>query len=259
MDATRVTAIARGTLSGDALEPHERAIEALVAKSVREPARLAPSDLTDLLRTLGRIGTAEVVAMLCAFHFINRIADLTGIRSDLPVISSVKSPLWRLGAQLQGLMMRAFMRLDNRQPDAYDPASTLAEVGALRGIQLPAGYKLLAEAPGPLAWLATCRDSWGRIDADLLTCVSAAVAAALPSSVEEIRGFHARPDDPLVALAFVGTRYAARTTNALVDAVRVARKCDDGELTDIFYTIAMCNCWERLDRLLATEPHAMGA
>lgn len=254
MAGERVDAIARGALSEDALEPHERAIQELVRKSVKAPARLEPGDLTPLLRTLGRSGMVEVVAMLCAFHFINRIADLAGIRSDIPAVRSSRSRWWSVGVRVQGRLMRALIDLRNRTPEYRDPNETLAALARVRGIPIPPGYAVMAESPGATAWLATCLESWTGLDPAMLSVIGRAVAEALPASPEDVTGFHARPEDPLEALAFVGTRYPARTSDALVAAVRRARGCDDGELTDIFYTIAMCNCWERLDRLLAHVP-----
>jgi hypothetical protein len=82
------------------------------------------------------------------------------------------------------------------------------------------------------------------------------VRAALPADEAEATGFHPRPADPLDALAFVGTRYASRTTDRMVEAVREKYACDDAELTDLFYAIAMRNALERLTRLLAETPGA---
>jgi alkylhydroperoxidase family enzyme len=146
------------------------------------------------------------------------------------------------------------MDFSNQQPPVFDVAGTLSAVARVRGVELPAGYALFAESPGCVAWLATCLETWTGLDRAMLAAAGKAVAAALPASRADVTGFHARPEDPLEALAFVATRYAARTTDALVDAVRQARGCNDAELTDIFYAIAMCNCWERMDRLLAHMP-----
>jgi hypothetical protein len=84
--------------------------------------------------------------------------------------------------------------------------------------------------------------------------VTRAVAAALPADESESTGFHTRPDDPLDALCFVGTRNVVRVTNEMVDAVRRAHGWNDAPLTDQFYVISYRNAVERLDRLLAAVP-----
>jgi len=88
----------------------------------------------------------------------------------------------------------------------------------------------------------------------MLERVTRVVAGALPASDNEATGFHPRPADPMDALAFVGTRYAVRTTDAMVDAVRARYGYGDAELTDLFYAIAMRNGLERMHRLLAAPP-----
>ena len=95
-----------------------------------------------------------------------------------------------------------------------------------------------------------------RLDPSMHEQVSRAVAEALPSCDEEATGFHARPPDPIDALAFVGTRYAVRTTDALVSAVRDKYGYAEPELTDLFYAISMRNGIERMNRLLAEPPAA---
>jgi alkylhydroperoxidase family enzyme len=50
------------------------------------------------------------------------------------------------------------------------------------------------------------------------------------------------------SFAFVGTRYAARTTAATIDALRRAG-FDDLHLLDLAVAVADANQWERLRRL----------
>ena len=121
----------------------------------------------------------------------------------------------------------------------------------IRGEALPAGYRSLVAAPNVAAWAHRLTIELPGLDPVLLARVTRAVAAALPASEEEATGFHARPADPVDALAFVGTRYAVRTTDSLVDAVRKARGWGDGELTELFFAVAARNAFERVDRLLA--------
>lgn len=219
-------------------------------KTVREPARLEPADLAPLLDRFATAGTLELVTVLGAFHFINRIADLVDVPSDLPLIQRDWPRLRRLGVRVQAMGLRWLVDLRSRPADV-DAAALLADLEALRGGALPPGYAAMSEAPSTVASFHAMMRELPSVDADLLARVTRAVAAALPATEEESTGFHARPSDPLDALAFVGTRYPARTTDAMVGAVRAAYGLGDAELTDVFYAIAARNAVERLDRLLA--------
>jgi hypothetical protein len=199
---------------------------------------------------LGASGALEVVAMIGAFHFVTRIADLVGIEPELPLVRRRLRWLRSLGVRVQARMMRRVMDLANTSVEADVPA-LLAEMEKIRGEALPAGYRSTTLAPNVAAWAHRLTIELPRLDAAMLAQVTRAVAAALPGSEEEATGFHARPDDPVDALAFVGTRYAVRTTDALVDAVRKARGWNDGGLTDLFFAISARNAFERVDRLLA--------
>lgn len=252
MEAGRVEAIAGERAVPVDLEPHELAIQEIVRKSVEAPARLCPDDLLPLLRTLGRIGTLEVTAMLVAFHFINRMADLVGIRSDIPLIAPNRwRSLWSLGVRLQGLALRRVFDFTNRAPEGVDTDAILEHWKRIRKAPLPAGYEAMRESLGVAAWLGSAIKSYPLLDPAMVERVNAEVHAALPSCREEARGFHPRPEDPLDALAFVGTRYPARTTDEMVEALRRKYSWGDPEITDFFYAIAMANCFERLDRLWA--------
>jgi alkylhydroperoxidase family enzyme len=78
------------------------------------------------------------------------------------------------------------------------------------------------------------------------------VEAALPSRREEAEGFHPRPADPIDAFAFVGTRYAARTTEGMIEALR-RDGFDDVAILDLAIAVADANQWARTHRLLGLE------
>jgi AhpD family alkylhydroperoxidase len=250
VDPARTDRLAEGTLAPEALTEDECILEALVRKSFREPAALAPADLAPLLDRFGTVGTLELVNVLGAFHFINRIADLVDVPSDLPLVQRRWPGLRRLGVRVEALGLRWLVDLRSRPIDV-DTAALLAELEALRGEALPPGWVAMAEAPSAVATVHAVMRELPSVDPDLLARVTRAVAAALPANEEESTGFHARPADAIDALAFVGTRYPARTTDALVEAVRTQYGLGDAELTDVFYAIAVRNAVERLDRLLA--------
>ena len=250
MDARRAEGFTEGSLGREELDPSERAIEDLVRKSARTPARLGPGDLAPLVALVGAPGALEVVAMLGAFHFVTRIADLVGIEPELPIVRRRWRWLRSLGVRVQSRVMRRVMDLANRPIEADVPV-LLAEMEKIRGGPLPEGYRSTIAAPNVAAWAHRLTLELPTLDPALLAQVSAAVAAALPASEDEATGFHGRPTDPVDALAFVGTRYAVRTTDSLVDAVRKERGWGDGGLTELFFAISARNAFERVDRLLA--------
>jgi hypothetical protein len=252
MEAGRVTRIAEHGAGATDLDAGEHAIATLAHASAMTPAQLAPGDLAPVVSAYGVGGALEIVAVLALFHFVNRVADLVGIRSDLPLIQPHWHWLRRVGVRLQGAMMQRFIDLSNRPVD-IDVAAALAEAAAVLG-PLPDGYATLDQAPNVAAFLTAVARVVRQLDPAMLDRVSCVVADALPASDDDATGFHPRPADPLDALAFVGTRYAVRTTDAMVDAVRRQHGYGDAELTDLFYAIAMRNGLERMHRLLAAPP-----
>ncbi len=251
MKAQHALTLAEGDLDPAVLSREERALYSVARKSVIEPAKLDPDDLKRWVDVFGRVGAIELVAVLASFHFINRIADLVGIQSDLPIVQPRFAALRRLGVRFQGWAMGRFLDLENRSLE-FDGDAALSQAESVFG-PLPKGYAEIRDVPNVAAFLTTVSPVVGEIDPKLRRRVDCAVASALPTCEAEAVGFHARPIDPLDALAFVGTRYAARTTPKLVDAVRAEYGYDDAQLTDVFYAIAMRNAFERMNRLLA-EP-----
>jgi hypothetical protein len=71
----------------------------------------------------------------------------------------------------------------------------------------------------------------------------------MPENAEDMEGLHTRPDDPIEAFAFLGTRYAYRTTKPMIDVLR-REGFDDLGLLDLAIAVADANQWARLYRLL---------
>lgn len=250
MASGRVERLARGELRREELSAGERAADALVRKSVRAPARLQPADLDELIAVHGLGGAMEIAVTACSFHFINRMADLAGIRSDMPLVRHKRGFGWRLAVRVQSFSMRRLIRLDNLVPPAVALEPLLQSVSAARGFTLPPGYAQLAASPGLVHWLGTANDMFPYVSSHLLARVHDLVEEALPESLDDEPAFLPVPADPLEALVHVGTRHPARVTDRRVAAVRAAYGYDDGLLTDLFFAIGMMNCFARLDRLL---------
>lgn len=249
MAANRALALAEGDLDATARDPGTASLVALARKTVLAPARLEPQDLAPVAAAYGQRGALEIVSYVASFHFVNRVADLVGIQSDLPVVQPRWAWLRHAGVRLQGWAMGRFLDLANRDP-AVDAEAALGEAEATLGPLRP-GYRELLKAPNVAAFLTTVADVVRRLPPELPARVAPLVAAALPASEEEATGFHARPPDPFDALVFVATRYPARTTDEMIAALREREGLDDAGLTDLFYAVSMRNAFERMDRLLA--------
>lgn len=247
--------IVEGDIPHAHLTPEEQAIAALVQKSVVAPARLEPVDLRDLVTHFGVSGSLEIVAVLSEFHLVNRIADLVGIRSDLPLIQQHWRRLRWWGIRLAAWITRHMVDLRNQEVEV-DIAAALAAAETVLG-PLPAGYQAIHQAPNVAGYLLSITRVVQQLPPQMLDRVTQGVANALPSSEAEVTGFHASPMDPVDALVFVGTRYAVRTTAAMVTAIRDTYGYGDPELTDLFYAIAMRNGLERMQRLLAAMPSSI--
>jgi hypothetical protein len=226
------------------------------------PAHLSPRDLAPL-RAVAGDGALDYVLVLGSFHFINRIADLLDVDPDAPLPEALRrfELVRRLGVRIASRIL-ARMDLANRtDPTSYAEAVRRAAPLVERSLGRPVGDALarLAERPKLVEVLALAlaeRDERSTLDRATLTRVQRTVEDALPRSLDDSTGFHARPADPVEAFAFVGTRYPARTTLAMVDALRRAGWGDLGIL-DLAIAIADANNWARMHRLLDLAPELL--
>jgi len=74
-----------------------------------------------------------------------------------------------------------------------------------------------------------------------------------PASVIDAQGLHPVPDDPIEAFAFVGTRYAYRTTKRMIKGLRQIGY-DDLGILDLAIAVADANLWARIYRLADLKP-----
>jgi len=197
--------------------------------------------------------------VIAAFHFINRIADLLHVDPE-----ALPAPLRRL-EWLRRLAVRATvvvlsrMDLDVR---AYD--TTFDEILPRVTPRVEAaGARPAADIFAPLrscpklvevAELALAeRDDRSSLGRATLGRVHRTVEHALPRGLADLEGFHLRPTDPVEAFAFVGTRYAYRTTEEMIGALR-AEGYDDLGILDLAIAVADANQWARFYRLTGLDP-----
>jgi alkylhydroperoxidase family enzyme len=236
--------------------PLERALIDLVRRAHETPALLTPSDL-DPVRALVGDGALDYVLVLCAFHFINRIADLLAVPPEaIPESLRRFEPLRRVGVRVASMLLGR-MDLKNRAyTTSFDDAR--ARLEAVLGRRVGAAVDPLRQRPKLVESIALAveeRDHASSLPRAALGRVQSAVAAALPRSVEEATGFHTRPTDPVEAFAFVGTRYASRIPTEQIVALR-HEGFDDSGILDLAVAVADANQWERMYRL-AELPEAL--
>jgi hypothetical protein len=243
--------------AGDA-SPLERELIRLARKSGEYPRRLAPSDL-EPIRALVGDGALDYALVIAAFHFINRIADLLHVDSEaLPAPLRRFEWLRRLAVRA-AVVLRARMNLDVRVYDTtFDDAVARIAPRLDAAGALPAGDILAPLQSRPklveVAELALAeRDDRSSIDRATLARVHRIVEHALPWSPADLEGFHMRPTDPVEAFAFVGTRYAYRTTKEMIGALRAAGY-DDVGILDLAIAVADANQWARFYRLTGLDP-----
>src|SRR5262249_9298702 len=93
--------------------PLERALVGLIRRAHAAPATLVPGDLAPL-RAVAGDAALEYLLVLCAFHFINRIADLLAVPPEaLPDSLRRWERLRRLGVRMASVLLRR-MDLRNR-------------------------------------------------------------------------------------------------------------------------------------------------
>ena len=229
--------------------PIEGALVRLVRRAHEEPATLTPADLGPLRAVVGD-AVLDYVLVLCAFHFINRIADLLAVPPEaLPRALRRFEPLRRLGVRVTSALLGRMDLANRPYPTSFEEARSRFE--AVRGGPVGDALEPLRSRPALVESLALAMEERRRVtslDADTLARVDRAVEAALPRSSGDATGFHARPADPLEAFAFVGTRYANRTTEAQITALRRAGY-DDLGILDLAIAVADANQWARMHRL----------
>ena len=237
------------------MTPLEGALVDLVRASWARPARLGPNDLR-ALRAVAGDDALDYVFVVGGFHFINRIADLLHVDAEmLPATLRRAEPLRRLSVRLMALMFQRVIDLRNRADTASWELLT-TRIGRRLGRPVDGALAPLAPRPRLLEILALAldeRDERNTLPRATIARVQRAVEAALPRAEDEASGFHPRPADPVEAFAFVGTRYAQRTTPDMIEALRRAGY-DDLGILDLAITIADANNWARLWRCLGLPP-----
>lgn len=203
--------------------------------------------------------TLDYLLVIVSFHFVNRIADLLDVPLEgLPKLLRRFEFLRRLTLRVAGILL-AKMDLANRE---YRPTYENALIKVKSSLKIASDMELenalAAFKPRPklievLQLLLAERDRRSSLDRKILAKIHAAVEKALPATVIDAQGFHPVPDDPIEAFAFVGTRYAYRTTKHIIDKLR-QKGFDDLGILDLAIAVADANLWARTYRLAGLKP-----
>ena len=192
--------------------------------------------------------------VLGVFHFINRIADLLHVDAEaLPERLRRFESIRRLGVRVAS---RILARGDLRnRPYAVGWDEARSRIAPLLERHDARALRALAPRPKLVEALQLALEERGRssVDRPTLARIHRTVEAALPVAATDVEGFHTRPADPVEAFAFVGTRYAYRTTAEMIDALRRAGY-DDLGILDLAIAVADANQWARTHRLLGLPP-----
>jgi hypothetical protein len=205
-------------------------------------------------------GALDYALVATTFHFINRIADLLHVDPEvLPERLRRFEPLRRIMVRGASLLMRRMDLGTRPYTTTYEEAvAALAPVLERVSGRAPRDAFVPVRArPKVIEALRLRLEERTRssLDADTLARIHRTVESALPE------GMHPRPADPVEAFAFVGTRYAYRTTDDMIAALRGAG-FDDLGILDLAIAVSDANQWARTHRLTGLPPglfHVAGA
>jgi len=240
------------------ITPLERELISLIKKNFATPARLKPADL-DPLREIVGDDVYDYLLVIVGFHFVNRIADLLDVPLEgLPKRLRRIKILRRLTQRTAGFLLSK-MDLANREYQlTYEHAmiNLKSSMPGTSGEGLESTLAMFESRPKLVEvyqLLLAERDDRSRLDRRVLAKIHSVVEKALPATVLDSQGVHAVPESPIGAFAFVGTRYAFRTTKQMIDELR-QKGYDDLGILDLAIAVADANLWARLHRLAGLAP-----
>lgn len=229
----------------------------MARKTFEQPSKLKPRDISPLYELVGD-DALDYALVIGSFHFINRIADLLDVPPEalpkpLRRFEFLRRLAVRAGSVLMGKMDLANREyrisyeaaVENIKPllQAADSQTAEAELRTLRA--RPKWIEILQLA-------LEYQSAHSILDSETINKINRTVEESLPHSIEDIEGFHAQPEDPIAAFAFIGTRYAHRMTEDLIKKIR-KMGYDDGGILDLAVAVAEANQWARSHRLLGLK------
>jgi len=204
-------------------------------------------------------GALDYALVVGAFHFINRMADLLHVDPEA-VPESLRRFEWirRFGVRMASRVLRRMDLRNRRDTRSYgDAVMRIAPVFRRATGRDPGdAFAPVAARPKLIEAIELAlreRDESSSLPLTTMRRVHRMVEAALPAEPADATGFHERPTDPVEAFAFVGTRYAQRTTPDMIARLREVGYSDLGIL-DLAIAVSDANQWARLHRLTGLAP-----
>jgi hypothetical protein len=243
--------------ASDAALLEEHLIE-LVKKAHFEPKSLLPMDL-DPIREIVGDGAIDYAMVMASFHFINRMADLLNVAPELlPNALRRFEFLRRISVRLFSLLLAKFDLANRVYPFSYDTA--IANISPvferIFGRKISTEFKQIENRPKVIEVIQMQleeMEDFSSLDRETLGKIHRIVEASLPGKRGDTEGYHPIPDDPVEALAFIGTRYAHRMTEERIHKLR-SMGYDDVGILDLTVAVADANQWARVYRLLDLDP-----
>ena len=199
----------------------------------------------------------DYALVIGTFHFINRIADMLDVSLEaMPKSLRRFEFLRRINVSIAGRLLAKMDMRNRTYPFGFDEAmetlyTLLGDTGNIhqQNLETLQARPQLVEVLQLLLEEKLQRCS---LDPEVLAQVNQTVEAALPENMSQARGFHQLPDDAIERFAFVGTRYAFRTTKEMIDSLR-QQGYDDLGILDLAIAVADANLWTRIYRLFGLD------
>jgi hypothetical protein len=239
----------------------ERELILLARKSVEQPALLTPSDLDPLRKIIGD-RALDYAHVIVSFHYINRIADMLNVPHEALSLHLRRFEWLRRATVHAASYFMSKMDLTNREfESSYERAveNITPIFKRVTGREPQDEFKPFIPRPKlveVMQMLLEERYMRGSLDHATITRVQRTVENALPTNAHQAGGIHSRLEDPVDDFAFVGTRYAYRTTPEMIVALR---RCgyDDTGILDLAIVVADANDWARAYRLYGLDPNLL--
>ena len=252
----RVARLLDGTASD--ILPLEKALISLAQKTCEQPALLKPADLEPLRAIVGD-DAFDYTLVVGSFHFINRIADLLDVPTEaLPKTLRRFELVRRLSVRFASFLMARMDLATRHYPVSFKEAveNIRPHLNKFTERELDNEFQSLRSRPKLIEALQLAleeRDIRCSLDRETLANLHFVVEKSLPANINEADGIHDRPEDPVENFAFVGTRYAYRTTSDMIEALR-HEGYDDLAILDLAIAVAEANQWARIHRLFDLNP-----
>ncbi len=233
----------------------------LIRKSYEQPALLIPFDLDPIKDLVGE-GYLDYVHIIESFHYINRIAGLLNVSPEILPRALRRFDILKESTIHLSSHYLAKGNLANREyGKSYDEAINDVEPIFKRATGKEPYDELSPLRTSPklvevIQMHLEERDTRSCLDRDTRARIQNTVEEALHTSAEKHEVRHKFQRNPIENFAYIGTRFAYRTTRDMIDALK-REGYDDIGILDLATAVADSNKWARTYRLLNLDPNLL--